>query len=136
MPDRKNVTLRAESTEKEYEVSMADVSTCEGNHEQHAVEKIPHSRLGVASFVLSVTLFLMFCLAVVWALSEINGNAGEEAAILLGVFSLILSLLCLLPLALGLAGILEPGTRKTFAVLGICLVIVMITIIVIGFSIA
>lgn len=115
---------------------MADTPTCEGSLKEQAVEKKRYSRLGIASFVLSVLQFLMFCVAAVWALSEINGNAGEEAAILLIAFSLTLLSLYIVPLALGVTSILEEGTRKTFAVLGICLAIVMITIIVVGLSIA
>lgn len=134
MSDREEVGSYGEFIEKESDVSMADVPTCEGSSKQNAVEKKRHSRLGIASFVSSLTLLLVFCAGIVWAVGEIKSNGGESAAILLPLLCLVLSALYLLPLAFGIAGILEKGTRKIFAVLGVCLTIIMITIFLISLA--
>ena len=91
----------------------------------HDVEP-KYSRLGIASFVMSVlvgmSMFAMFVVAGIMEASSPGGIQEESAqAVILGLVVFGLLFLDLLALSLGIAGLCERNRRKLFAVLGLCI---------------
>ncbi|HEX6810325.1 MAG TPA: hypothetical protein VF384_01765 [Planctomycetota bacterium] len=84
-----------------------------------------HSGFGVASFVISLVcglgMVLLFVIAGVMASQAPDGeiDAQSSAAILLGLALIGSLLLALLGAVLGIAGVVQKGCKKTFAVLGL-----------------
>jgi hypothetical protein len=87
-------------------------------------QPLKHSRLGIASFCLAlVGGVIEFALLVVVAILDASDQGGMDEdspqAILLGAGLIGGGILCLLGLALGIAGLCEGRRKKVFAVLGV-----------------
>lgn len=89
-----------------------------------ALPTVPHSGLGVASFVISASCLVL--LIVVLALALLSGSEdpdvifakpGVGVAIMLGM--VLLNLAPVVGLGLGIAGAVSKGRNRTYAVLGI-----------------
>jgi hypothetical protein len=85
---------------------------------------LKHSRLGIASFCLApVGGGIAFVLIVVAGILETSNPGGLDEqsaeAMLLGAGIIGSGILCLVGLALGIAGLCESRRKKVFAVLGV-----------------
>ncbi|MDP3230680.1 MAG: hypothetical protein Q8N13_22270 [Acidovorax sp.] len=82
----------------------------------------PHSGLGIASFIISLTagagLVIVFGIAGV--LESQSGGMDEESAgaVVLGLFMLLAAMAQVLALGLGIAALVQTGRVKLFGVLG------------------
>lgn len=87
------------------------------------MEPMKNSGLGIASFITSILSgILIFILIVVAGIMETStpGGINEQSpqAIIVGLFILAFSFLCLVALGLGIAGLIQKNRKKLFAVLG------------------
>jgi len=90
---------------------------------QTAITPLPHSGLGIASFVLSIIAGLG--MLAIWTIASVAqtrpGGLDENApAAIIGGFALVLlGMAQLLALGLGIGGLMQPSRSKTFGVLGV-----------------
>lgn len=84
---------------------------------------LPHSGLGVASFIISLMASVLLCVAFI-TLGAIEmdapGSLDEDSAVLgfIGLLMLFTGMAQLVALGLGIAGIVQTGRQKIFGVLG------------------
>lgn len=89
---------------------------------QPTAASLPHSGLGIASFIISlvagVGLLVIFGIA---GVAEAQPNGLDEESLMAGVLGLLMLLAALaqiVALALGIAGLVQAGRSKLFGVLG------------------
>jgi hypothetical protein len=88
---------------------------------------LPHSGCGIASFAISLAVALIILSAIIFAgiIRGINGGAPErESPIIIGIIGLMMiigGLGYVVGMALGIVGAADKSRRKIFAVLGIVL---------------
>ena len=84
-----------------------------------------HSRLGIASFIVSLVTLLLFFLIILIAGVYATNNPGaieQEMSpflIFIGFITIFALLLCLVGIGLGIAGALQKDRKVVFAVLGL-----------------
>ena len=104
----------------------------------------PHSKLGIASFIMSVVITALIFLAIIFAgvMATSTGGVDETSteAIILGLVIIGMLLLDLVALGLGIGAIFQKDRNKLFAILGIIISAVTllgtISLIVIGNTMA
>ena len=87
------------------------------------MEQHPHSRLGIASFIISIAAgILIFMLVVIAGVMEASAPGGMDedspAAVMIGLFIFALLGASLVALCLGIAGVLQADRNRVFAILG------------------
>lgn len=85
---------------------------------------VRHSGLGITSFVISLVMFIFFFILVTIAgVIEIStpGGMSEESpiAVIMGMFTILGILLCLVGCGFGIAGFCQKECKKIFSILGI-----------------
>jgi len=86
--------------------------------------EMPHSGLGVASFIISlvagVGMLVLVGVATVLSAAQPGGQLDEEslAAIMIGLVLALAALAQLVAIGLGIGGLVQTGRKKVFAVLG------------------
>jgi hypothetical protein len=88
--------------------------------------RLPHSRLGIASFIISLVAgsslvaatFALMCLLFATAGGKVEGRPSP-LMVFLGCWMLLAPVGALLGAALGIAGLVERGRRRVFAALGL-----------------
>jgi hypothetical protein len=81
-----------------------------------------HRGLGITSFILAIVVLLgVFTAMAVAGVTTINGTATPTSKTLVGIGLLFLLLLDVVAIALGIAGLVDRTSKKTFPVLGITL---------------
>ena len=93
-------------------------------HYPEPVPRLPHSAVGVASFVLAIlTAMAMFCLFAVAGYLEATRDdvlpENSVATMMVGFGIIGCWGMSFLGIGLGIAGILQPYTDKTFSILGL-----------------
>ena len=87
-----------------------------------------HSRIGIASFVLSlvagISMLLLFAVAGIMKLR--NPNGSPEGNIIIGVVALALVFLDLLAAALGIATVCQKEQKRLFGILGLSFALLVI----------
>lgn len=85
------------------------------------MEKTKHSRLGVASAVMSLAGFLITVLLLISAAFLYRKGASEDSAgmILTGVFIFVDVIFLAAGAAVGLAGLFNPSRRRILCLLGV-----------------
>ena len=88
------------------------------------MERLKHSGLGIASFIVSIcagaVLFVLVAIAAVLASASPGGlDAKSASAIVLGLLMFLFLFVELVALGLGVAGLFQRGRNKVFAILGI-----------------
>jgi hypothetical protein len=79
-----------------------------------------HSRLGVASFIISIISALIICFDVVLAFGISGGlNVSKSYAGVDTAFTCLAALLAILGLGLGIAGVAQKNAKKVFGILGL-----------------
>lgn len=99
--------------------------------ERHLLPELKHSGLGIASFVLSMTVGLVvFVLIAIAGYQEMKtpGGMDENApeTMLLGLLMMGALLLNLVGVALGIAGVVQKDRKKIFGVLGLTFNLVVV----------
>lgn len=102
-----------------------------------------HAGTGIASFVLGLVNVLLFILMIGSAVA-LNVSSGghvdphSSQAILLGLFVILICLICLIGTGLGLAGVIQKSKRRLFGIIGLCLnggtLVLIILLMVIGLT--
>jgi hypothetical protein len=86
---------------------------------------LPHSGLGIASFVIGlvvvVIILLMILLIGVLVSNRANRNTADTMAAMTGLFICGGALASLVGLGLGMAGVFQEDRNRTFAVIGLIL---------------
>jgi hypothetical protein len=81
-----------------------------------------HKGLGIASFILAiVTLSGIFMAIVLAGLMSVNGSATPTLKMIVGFAMLFFLLLDVVGIAVGIAGVVDRTSKKTFPVMGIAL---------------
>lgn len=87
-----------------------------------AIPTRPHSGLGIASFIISLTAgaALIILLGIAGVIESQSGGMDEESAgaVVLGLLLALTALAHVLALGLGIAALVQVGRSKLFAVLG------------------
>jgi hypothetical protein len=82
-----------------------------------------HSRLGIASSVLSLWGFVAFFLFIIYiVLHSSTGTKDDEnqlAYVLIGIFAIVSLLITLVGIGLGIAGIIQKNRNRFFAIIGL-----------------
>ena len=113
--------------------------------QQAATTEVPrrHSGVGIASFVMGLVNVVLFLGMMVFAIAlgaSSGGHVDEHAAstIMLGLFAILIALICLIGTGLGIAGVVQKIRRRVFGVIGLCLnggvLLLIILIILVGLS--
>lgn len=84
------------------------------------VERIRHTRLGIASFVISIAVGVALLLVVVLAgvLAARSGTRPYPGQSLVGALAILLVATDVVAAGLGIAGICQAQTKRVFAILG------------------
>jgi hypothetical protein len=94
----------------------------EERKERH-YRRLPHSGLGIASLAIAVAtgLALLVLITIAAVLEGRPGGMPEDSptTIIIGALAIGCLLVCLLGLALGIAGLVQQGRDKVLAVLGV-----------------
>ena len=108
-------------------MSILGQPTQNANTEEHPLK---HTRLGIASCVLSIILTVLLVASIQWFRIELRRGNGEVIAILCPLVLFWLSIAYLLPLALGGVGlIMKRRRKKIFAYIGIGLSATMLILV-------
>jgi hypothetical protein len=79
-----------------------------------------HKALGIASFVVTLTIFvLMFLLITIAGVLSTTHKATPEISTIIGLALFFFWFVDLIGIGLGIAGAFDRGTKKTFPILGI-----------------
>ncbi|MBN2385877.1 MAG: hypothetical protein JXB85_02575 [Anaerolineales bacterium] len=82
-----------------------------------------HSPLGIASFVASIVAMLSICAFFLFAYVAGSGSSYSATStglsIVAWVFICLTAIGCLAGIGLGIAGIVQKGTNKTFGIIGL-----------------
>jgi hypothetical protein len=105
----------------EWEAPMSEQEDASWEQEAPSPTERKNSGLGIASFVTSiiasVLTFVTFAVAGVLQTSKFGGMEYQEAP-LVGLAAIGLVLVHLVAVGLGIAGLFQKETKKTFAILG------------------
>jgi len=82
-----------------------------------------HSRLGIASFAVSVavgcSMLLLFVIGGVLSAGRIQGAQDYPGQVVVGIVAILLLAADIVALGLGLAALFQPATKRVFGVLGL-----------------
>jgi hypothetical protein len=79
-----------------------------------------HKGLGIASFVLSLAVFFVLFIGIGGgAVLQVSGHASQALFVVVGLFMVLAGILALIGIGLGVAGLFDPESKKTFPILGI-----------------
>lgn len=97
-------------------------------------EKLKHSGIGLASFVISIITGIMVWGSMIYGmyLEEIMPHLSEDAPIFetLAYVAILGAVLCVFGSLLGICGVFHKNRRKIFSVLGLCINLTSILLII------
>ena len=106
-------------------------------------EVLKHSRLGVASFVISlITGVVEFLVIISAGVLEVEGQMSEAsaAAVVIGMFIMLGMFANLVGVGLGIAAVVQKKAKKLFGVLGLifngCLILLILGLMIIGIMVS
>jgi len=96
-----------------------------------------HNGLGIASFILSLAVFFVLFIGMgAGMIVQASGRATQPVFVMVGLFIVLAGLLAVIGIGLGIAGLLDPESKKAFPALGVILsgglVLLTTTLIILG----
>jgi hypothetical protein len=111
--------------------------------ENNANDVLKHSRLGIASFVISLIAgFIEFLVIISAGVLEVEGQMTETsaAAVVIGMLIMLGMFSNLVGVGLGIAAVVQKNAKKLFGVLGLifngCLILLIIGLMLIGIMVS
>ena len=111
--------------------------------ENSSNEVLKHSRLGVASFVISLVTFVVEVIVIVLAgVLEIEGQMSEtsSAVVIVGMLIMLGMFANLVGVGLGIAAVVQKKAKKLFGILGLifnsCLILLILGLMIIGIMVS